>query len=231
MMKPILAHHEEALLHDDNFELQHTDDYIDLIDITDFDIGTRSRFMLVRHIGLLSRSANAIGNNDILANEIGSDDILSNTEDVNDARDNNDNVDDQHWHFREILSHEEVNRHSPSYQGSNFNVRVLWDNGEITDEPLQLFGRDAPVECAAYAQENNLLDTQEWKRFRRLARRYHLLNERSALRLPQILCFALKSTLPFLEALFLSLTFMDFLCSYLICYTLQEALHLMLLFQ
>ena len=55
MMKTILAHHEEALLHDDNFELQHTDDYIDFMDITDFDIGTRSRFMLVRHIGLLSR--------------------------------------------------------------------------------------------------------------------------------------------------------------------------------
>ena len=174
--------------------------------------------MLVRHIGLLSRSANAIGNNDILANEIGSDDILSNTADVNDARDNNDNVDDLHWHFCEILSHEEVNRHSQLYQGSNFNVRVLWDNGEITDEPLQLFGRDAPVEYAAYAQENNLLDTQEWKRFRRLTRRYHLLNERSALRLPAVLWSALKSTLPFLEALFLSLTFIDFslLSSYML---------------
>ena len=67
------------------------------------------------------------------------------------------------------------------------------------------------MECAAYAQENNLLDTQEWKRFRRLARRYHLLNERSALQLPQVLCSALKSTLPFLEALLLSfIILMDF---------------------
>ena len=66
------------------------------------------------------------------------------------------------------------------------------------------------MECAVYAQENNLLDTQEWKQFRQLARCYHLLNERSALRLPQVLCSALKSTLPFLEALLLSFIFMDF---------------------
>ena len=38
LMKPILAHHEEASLHDDNFELQHADDYIDFMDITDFDM-------------------------------------------------------------------------------------------------------------------------------------------------------------------------------------------------
>ena len=80
----------------------------------------------------------------------------------------------------------------------------------LLTKPLKIFCRDAPVECAIYAQENNLLDTQEWKRFRRLAQRHHLLNERSALRLPQVLWSALKSTLPFLEALFLSLTFMDF---------------------
>ena len=47
------------------------------------------------------------------------------------------------------------------------------------------------------------------------------MNERSALRLPQVLCFALKSTLPFLEALLLSLTFMGF--SLLSAYVLYVA--------
>ena len=83
MMKLILAQHEGALLHDDNFKLQHTDDYIDVLDITNVHIGTQSRYMPVGHPGFLSRSANAIG----------SEDIVSNTEDVNDVYDNNNNVD------------------------------------------------------------------------------------------------------------------------------------------
>ena len=74
------------------------------------------------------------------------------------------------WHFRKILSHEEVDRRSPAYQGSKFNLRILWENGEITDEPLTIFGRDAPVECAVYAKENQLLNTSGWKKFQNIAK-------------------------------------------------------------
>ena len=79
--------------------------------------------------------------------------------------------DEEFWYFRKILSHEQPHRDSPSYKGSKFNVRVLWENGEITDEPLKNFGTNAPVECAIYAKENNLLDTKGWRKFNGIAKR------------------------------------------------------------
>ena len=65
---------------------------------------------------------------------------------------------------------------SSSYQGSRFNVRVLWENDEISAEPLKTFAEDAEVECAIYAKENGLLDVPGWKRFQRIAKREKLLN-------------------------------------------------------
>ncbi len=73
--------------------------------------------------------------------------------------------DGEFWHFCKILGHKEVDRRSPTYKGSKFNLQILWENGEITDEPLTIFGRDAPVECAIYAKENKLLNTSGWKKF------------------------------------------------------------------
>ncbi|MEC8171189.1 MAG: reverse transcriptase domain-containing protein, partial [Candidatus Thermoplasmatota archaeon] len=45
-----------------------------------------------------------------------------------------------------------------------------WENGEITPEPLSIIAKDAPVACAIYARDNNLLDTPGWKRFRKIAK-------------------------------------------------------------
>ena len=41
---------------------------------------------------------------------------------------------------------------------------------------MKKFGRDAPVECAVYAKENKLLNTNRWKKFRRITKRDKLLN-------------------------------------------------------
>ena len=40
---------------------------------------------------------------------------------------------------------------------------------------MSQIARDSPVECALYAQENNLLDTPGWKRFKRMATRHKKL--------------------------------------------------------
>ena len=48
---------------------------------------------------------------------------------------------------------------------------VEWENGEKTEEPLNVIAADDPVTCAIYARENNLLHLQGWKRFKGIARR------------------------------------------------------------
>ena len=60
---------------------------------------------------------------------------------------------------------------SPKYNGSKWNVRVEWENGEITWEPLGIIAKSDPVTCAIYAKENGLLETPGWVQFKRLARR------------------------------------------------------------
>jgi len=50
-------------------------------------------------------------------------------------------------------------------EGSSYNALVEWENGEITSEPLSIIAADDPITCAIYAQDNNLLDLEGWKRF------------------------------------------------------------------
>ena len=59
----------------------------------------------------------------------------------------------------------------PEYKGSKYNVLFWWENGEITSEPLDVFGRDDPMTCAAYAREHGLLDEEGRRRFKGTAKR------------------------------------------------------------
>jgi hypothetical protein len=43
--------------------------------------------------------------------------------------------------------------HHPDYNGLSYNVKVEWENGEITSEPLNVIATDDPVTCAIYARE------------------------------------------------------------------------------
>jgi hypothetical protein len=68
------------------------------------------------------------------------------------------------WNFKHIVSHEGPFRASdPEYKGSRYNVFIEWENGEITSEPLNIFGKDDPVTCAVYAREHRLLEEEGWK--------------------------------------------------------------------
>ena len=55
--------------------------------------------------------------------------------------------------------------------GSEYNVKIAWETGEITYEPLDLMANQIPVDLALYAKNNNLLYKPGWKRFKRLGRR------------------------------------------------------------
>ena len=66
--------------------------------------------------------------------------------------------DGEHWEFPKIIDHEKVRQNRKNYNGSFYNLRINWENGEVSDVPLQLFAHNAPLEYAQYATENDLLD-------------------------------------------------------------------------
>jgi hypothetical protein len=76
------------------------------------------------------------------------------------------------WKYKRISGHEgpSTKTHS-SWKGEKYNVKVEWENGEVSYEPLHTIAADDPVTCAIYAKDNGLLDTDGWKRVRSLAKR------------------------------------------------------------
>jgi hypothetical protein len=64
----------------------------------------------------------------------------------------------------------------PDFNGSKYNVVIEWENGEVTSDPLQVIAKDNHVTCASYAKENDLLDTDGWKRFQLIAKRQKKFN-------------------------------------------------------
>ena len=80
------------------------------------------------------------------------------------------------WMFKGITAHEgPLSPKHPNYYGSKYNVLVQWEDGSVTREPLDIFGKDDPVSCAQYAKDNNLLEEPGWKWFHHLAK-----NEKSS---------------------------------------------------
>ena len=79
---------------------------------------------------------------------------------------------DDVWKFTAIEDHEgPLTPNDERYKGSSWNVKIAWDNGEITWEPLAIIAKEDPVTCAIYGKEAGLLDLPGWRRFASLARR------------------------------------------------------------
>jgi hypothetical protein len=67
--------------------------------------------------------------------------------------------DDGVWHFQSIDAHQgPLAPTDPRYNGPRYNVRVTWDNGEITWEPQNIIGKSVTV--AIYARNNDLLEVE-----------------------------------------------------------------------
>ena len=76
------------------------------------------------------------------------------------------------WKLKRIVSHQgPLNNKHRDYKGSTYNVRIEWEKGKITNEPLSVIAADDPVTCAIYACENNLLETPGWQHFKSIAKR------------------------------------------------------------
>jgi hypothetical protein len=57
------------------------------------------------------------------------------------------------WKFQKIVSHE------GSTRGSQYDLLIEWDNGEITKQPLKIIAADDPVTWAIYARERAVCST------------------------------------------------------------------------
>mgnify|MGYP002062736192 FL=1 len=60
------------------------------------------------------------------------------------------------WTFDKILDHRKV-------KGGQYEVRVHWDTGESTWEPMKVIKANDKITLAAYARERGLLDEPGWK--------------------------------------------------------------------
>ena len=78
--------------------------------------------------------------------------------------------------YRGITAHQgPLSNHDPRYKGAKYNILVQWEDGTETWEPLNLILADDPATVAAYAKENNLLDTPGWKKCKKFAKRAKVL--------------------------------------------------------
>ena len=83
---------------------------------------------------------------------------------------------DQLWFFKEVIGHSGPLKPSdPEYKGCQWNVRVRWEDGSESDEPLSLIIKDDPVSIAQYAKEYDLLEVNGWKRLKPFSRRVQKL--------------------------------------------------------
>ena len=81
------------------------------------------------------------------------------------------------YFFDEIIDHAgPLMPGTKDYNGSRYNVKVRWDDGSETWEPLNSMIAQDPVTCAQYAKEHNLGNKEGWKKLKKFIRRVKYLN-------------------------------------------------------
>jgi hypothetical protein len=84
---------------------------------------------------------------------------------IEDLDDEDVSPEDQVWTFKDVLGYQGPLKKSPKdYQGSLYNVLLLWDDGSETYKPLDMVIKDEPVTLGAYACKHSLLNEPGWKK-------------------------------------------------------------------
>jgi hypothetical protein len=89
-------------------------------------------------------------------------DILSYNEEMQHIEKNNDDG-ETFWKYKRISGHEgPLNKNHSSSKGDKYNVKVEWENGEVSYEPLHTKASNDPVVVRAiYGKDHGLLDTDD----------------------------------------------------------------------
>ena len=70
--------------------------------------------------------------------------------------------------FREVLGHQgPLKKSNSNYMGSLYNVKILWEDGLETWEPLGTMIAGDPITLATYAKDHGLTDLPGWKKLQR----------------------------------------------------------------
>ena len=75
-----------------------------------------------------------------------------------------------HFNVEAILAHRKIPKGVTHEDGSRWQLQVLWEGGATTWEPINTIASDDSITVAAYAEKNDLLNTDGWKRFKNLTR-------------------------------------------------------------
>ena len=141
--------------------------------LLDRDDGQRLRAEIVRKIN--DQDAENHKNIKLLCKvgDEGAEEILTYQEicDLIDQQDSKEMDEERMWTFKKIIGH--VGPLSPkdkNWFGSKYNVKVLWEDDSITEEPLKTFSKDDPVTVAEYAHAQGLLETPGWKHLRHIVK-------------------------------------------------------------
>jgi hypothetical protein len=79
---------------------------------------------------------------------------------------------ERHCIFKDILGYQgTLKSGDPGNIFCPWNVEIRWDDGTTSMEPLNSVAKDDPVSCARYTEEHDLLNTEGWKQFERIANR------------------------------------------------------------
>jgi hypothetical protein len=86
--------------------------------------------------------------------------IISYNKDMQHIEKNNDDG-KTFWKYKRISGHEcPLNKNPSLWKGDKYNVKVEWENGEVSYEPLHTIASNDPVVmCAIYGKYHALLDT------------------------------------------------------------------------
>ena len=92
------------------------------------------------------------------------------------ARQEDEDIHPNSFQFRDILDHKgPIQPSDTEWKGCPYNLKIEWETGEITWEPLSAIAADDPITCAIYAKKKDLLHTQGWRRFRSMVKNHKIL--------------------------------------------------------
>ena len=101
----------------------------------------------------------------VMSSKDDTEDILSCNKILDYIEHKSNNEDEPLWQCRHILSHQHTPAGHTDRNGSQHNVKMEWETGEIIHEPLNFLARVIAIDLARYADENQLLNQPRWQGF------------------------------------------------------------------
>ena len=75
------------------------------------------------------------------------------------------------WKFKQVIDHQgPISPHDANYKGSSHNIKIEWEDGSTSWEPISVIIGDCALPVAEHAEKHKLLDTPGWKRLKKFVK-------------------------------------------------------------